>query len=76
LGLYYEVRHHGGICGQRTRDHISRFLRLYDQINANAIDEFYLSDLEYKDNIFPDLDYRVYQTTLPARLRQAIPAMA
>jgi len=61
---------------KRTRDHISRFLRLYDQINANAIDEFYLSDLEYKDNIFPDLDYRVYQTTLPARLRQAIPAMA
>ena len=29
-------------------------------INANKIDRKFLEDLEYKDNIFPELDYRGY----------------
>jgi 1,4-alpha-glucan branching enzyme len=45
---------------KRTRDHILRFTRLYDDIKRNSIDEGWLGDIEYKDNIFPDIDYRVY----------------
>lgn len=61
---------------KRTRDHIVRFLNLYDQIVSNSIDEGYLSDLEYKDNIFPELDYRIYRTAAPAEIRQRHLAMA
>lgn len=45
---------------KRTKDHIGRFLRLYDEITGNRINEEFLNDLEQKDNIFPELDYRVY----------------
>lgn len=61
---------------KRTRDHIVRFLNLYDQIVSNAVDDGYLSDLEYKDNIFPELDYRIYRTTTPVDVRQRHLAMA
>lgn len=45
---------------KRTRDHLVNFSTLYDQINRNAIDEGYLGNLEYKNNIFPLLDYKVF----------------
>ncbi|HHV63109.1 MAG TPA: DUF1957 domain-containing protein [Firmicutes bacterium] len=45
---------------KRTKDHIGRFTRLYEDIKRNSIDEAWLRDIEYKDNIFPDIDYRVY----------------
>jgi len=45
---------------KRTQDHVLRFTRLYDDIRANRIDEAWLSDIEYKDNLFPDINYRVY----------------
>jgi 1,4-alpha-glucan branching enzyme len=45
---------------KRTQDHVLRFTRLYDDIRANRIDEGWLGDIEYKDNLFPDINYRVY----------------
>ena len=44
----------------RTRDHISRFTRLYHDIRENSIDEAWLRETENRDNIFPELDYRIY----------------
>jgi 1,4-alpha-glucan branching enzyme len=44
----------------RTRDHIGRFHYLADAVSANAIDEQKLRALEAMDNIFPDIDFRVY----------------
>ncbi|MDD5044267.1 MAG: DUF1957 domain-containing protein [Candidatus Omnitrophica bacterium] len=46
---------------QRTKEHILRFQRLYSDIKSFSIDEGWLADIEYKDNIFPDIDYRVHQ---------------
>jgi len=49
---------------KRTREHALRFTRLYDQLKANqgaAIDEAWLSQCESRDNLFPEIDYRVYQ---------------
>ncbi len=46
---------------KRTKDHLLRFMRLYEDIKANNIEEPWLSDIEYKDNIFPEIDYRVHQ---------------
>jgi 1,4-alpha-glucan branching enzyme len=45
---------------KRTRDHIERFTRLYDMLKSRQIDEPWLRNTEYQDNIFPDIDYRVY----------------
>ena len=45
---------------KRTKDHLLRFDKLYNSIKANRIDEGWLGDIEYQDNIFPDIDYRAY----------------
>ena len=45
---------------KRTKEHLLRFDRLYHDIRENCIDEGWLCDLEYKDNLFPDIDYSVY----------------
>ncbi len=45
---------------KRTRDHLLRFTHLYRTIRKGNIDETWLADIESKDNIFPDIDYRVY----------------
>jgi 1,4-alpha-glucan branching enzyme len=41
-------------------DHLARFTRLHDQFVANAIDEEFLRDCEWRDNIFPNLSWRYY----------------
>jgi 1,4-alpha-glucan branching enzyme len=45
---------------KRTKEHVLRFTKLYDDIKTNRIDEGWLGDIEYKDNLFPDIDYAVY----------------
>lgn len=52
---------HTGYAARRTKDHLLRFNRLYEDIKSNTIDEAWLSDIEYQDNIFPAVDYRVHQ---------------
>ena len=37
-----------------------RFKRLYDDVKIGKVCEPCLSDLEAKDNIFPDVDYGLY----------------
>lgn len=46
---------------KRTKEHLFRFNKLYDDIRSNAINDAWLSDIEDKDNIFPDIDYHIYQ---------------
>ncbi len=45
---------------RRTNDHVGRFTRLWEQLEAGAIDETALAEIEARDNIFPDIDFRVY----------------
>ena len=45
---------------KRTKDHILRFTRLYDQVRAQDIDERFLENCEWRDNIFPNLDWHHY----------------
>ena len=47
---------------RRTREHLERFNRLYTDIRGGQVHLEWLADIEYKDSIFPDLDYRVYRT--------------
>ena len=52
---------HTSYAVRRTKEHLLRFTRLYEEIKSSSIDENWLSDIEYKDNIFPDIDYSVHQ---------------
>lgn len=45
---------------KRTKDHILRFTRLYDQVRAEAVDVAFLENCEWRDNIFPNLNWRHY----------------
>jgi 1,4-alpha-glucan branching enzyme len=45
---------------ERTRVHVLNFNHLYDQLTAGSVDEPWLSGIERRHNLFPDIDYRVY----------------
>ena len=45
---------------KRTQDHIMRFTRLYEQIKSNTIDTDFLGNCEWRDNIFPNINWRYY----------------
>ena len=46
---------------RRINTHIERFNTLYEQIKRNTVDEEFLSDIEWKDNIIPEIDFRDYR---------------
>ncbi len=48
---------------RRIKDHIGRFTKLYEQLNSNTIDKKFLKEIEEKDSIFPDIDYRIFLGT-------------
>jgi len=52
---------HVSYAVNRTKEHLLRFNHLYESVKSNRIDENWLKDVEYKDNIFPNIDYRVHQ---------------
>lgn len=45
---------------KRIRDHLYRFTRLYNEVKSDRVNESFLNEVEHKDNIFPEIDYRVY----------------
>ncbi len=49
-----------GYATSRVKAHVARFRRLDREISSGRIDEGWLADLERRDNVFPDLDFRVY----------------
>ncbi len=50
---------------KRFKDHIHRFTRLYEMITKGVIDETWLKDVESKDTIFQEIDYRVFDPHWP-----------
>jgi 1,4-alpha-glucan branching enzyme len=45
---------------RRTIDHLARFNRLHEQFVANNVDETFLAQCEWRDNLFPNVDWRYY----------------
>ncbi|MGQ9631552.1 MAG: glycoside hydrolase family 57 protein [bacterium] len=47
---------------KRTKDHLIQFTKLHDRLRAgvNPDEGMFLSNLEWRNNIFPDIDFRVY----------------
>jgi 1,4-alpha-glucan branching enzyme len=47
-------------ANKRTKEHILNFIKLYEDIKRGRIDKAWLGNLEWRNNIFKDIDYRVY----------------
>jgi 1,4-alpha-glucan branching enzyme len=47
---------------KRTRDHTFRFNKLYEDIINDHVNENWLREVEWRDNIFPEIDYRIYRS--------------
>lgn len=46
---------------RRTKSHLARFTKLYEDITRDTPDEAWLEEIEKRDNIFPRLQYEVYR---------------
>jgi 1,4-alpha-glucan branching enzyme len=47
---------------QRTKDHLLHFHRLHAMLMSSGPEESWLAALEFRDNIFPNIDYAVYRS--------------
>ncbi len=47
-------------ASKRTQDHLARFNALNDQLMSGQVDEKFLADCEWRDNLFPNLNWRYY----------------
>ncbi|MFZ9738022.1 MAG: glycoside hydrolase family 57 protein [Prochlorotrichaceae cyanobacterium] len=48
---------------RRTKSHLLRFNKIYDDILAGTLDAGWLEKVETIDNIFPNINYRVYRSS-------------
>lgn len=48
---------------RRTKRHLLRFLKLKEDIEHNTIDEIWLTQIESQDNIFPKINYRLFENS-------------
>ncbi|MBN2509655.1 MAG: DUF1957 domain-containing protein [Spirochaetales bacterium] len=46
---------------KRTQEHLFNFTRIYNELCRNTVDTEWLTGIERKNNIFPDIDYRVFR---------------
>ena len=44
----------------RFKTHLSRFNRIYDDIKNGTIDEVYIDEITKEDNLFSEMDYKIY----------------
>jgi len=51
---------HTSYAKERTKEHLLNFTKLYYSIRENNVNEGWLSNIEYRNNIFPDIDYRFH----------------
>jgi 1,4-alpha-glucan branching enzyme len=49
-----------GYARKRVKEHLLRFTRLYEQLTAGELDPDWLKEVEGRDNLFPDVDYRYW----------------
>ena len=45
---------------KRVKEHLLRFTRIYEQLTAGQLDPEWLQQVEWRDNIFPEVDYRYW----------------
>ena len=46
---------------RRVKDHLLRFIALHEQLTLTKVDPQWLSEIESRDNLFPDLNWHYWQ---------------
>jgi 1,4-alpha-glucan branching enzyme len=46
---------------RRTKSHVQRFTKLYEDLKEGKVDSGWIEKVEAIDNIFPNINYRVYR---------------
>ncbi|MEY2466825.1 MAG: 1,4-alpha-glucan branching enzyme [Verrucomicrobiota bacterium] len=49
-----------GYARKRVKDHLLRFIALHEQLTSTSIDEKWLSQVESRDNLFPEINFRYW----------------
>ena len=50
-----------GYAHKKISDHTNRLFKLYEDIKHHSVDEEWLREIESRDNIFRNIDYRIYR---------------
>jgi 1,4-alpha-glucan branching enzyme len=50
-----------GYAERRVKEHIANFTRIYESLSSNTMDTEWLTTLEKRNNLFPELDYKVFR---------------
>ena len=45
---------------RRVKDHLLRFIALHEQLTTTSVDEKWLGEVESRDNLFPEINYRYW----------------
>lgn len=45
---------------KRVKDHLFRFITLHDQLTKSEVDELWLKEIESRDNLFPNVNWRYW----------------
>ncbi len=61
---------HAPYAVKRTEEHLARFFRINEQVMQNAFVRKELEEIEDKDRIFPDIDYRLFRALDTLRSRR------
>lgn len=51
---------------RRIKEHVNNFTTIYDSLCRGVVSTEWLTRIEKKNAIFPDIDYRIFQTRSPA----------
>src|SRR5262245_57686309 len=46
---------------KRVKDHLLRFIALHDQLTSTSVDAKWLAEIESRDNLFPEINYRYWE---------------
>jgi len=46
---------------RRVKDHLLRFIALHEQLTLTGVNERWLAEVESRDNLFADVDWRYWR---------------
>ena len=52
-----------GYAHKKVSDHVHRLFKLYEDFKNGTLDESWVAEIESRDNIFPEIEYRMYRTS-------------
>lgn len=48
-------------AARQVTEHVSNFLKIYNDLSGNSVDTEWLTNAEKKDSLFPDIDYHIFK---------------